>query len=353
MLRSTGMIDSLRRNGCLPSALAVTLLVSCGGDRSPDPHISRHATWSLVLEELPGALISGSGVDEDDNWFAGGDPDNGDGATVVHYDGQRFERHDVGVDADLWWVRAFDSANVYFGGSSGTIIHYDGSNFELLDTPGDDTVFGLWGPAPDDLWAVGGNPALAEAVAFVWRYDGSTWQVADGLPEPEVSSYFKVWGTGPDDVRIVGADGTMLRYDGETFTELERVTDYKLLTVHANAAGTYAAVGGLANAVVLEDVGEGWTDVTPKGDYKALLGVWLTQDGGYAVGSNGEVLTRDLDQWKPESLGNVRVAQELHAVWVAPNGSVWVVGGDLASKPLSNGVLLHKGNLRPSASYSP
>jgi hypothetical protein len=106
-------------------------------------------------------------------------------------------------------------------------------------------------------------------------------------------------------------------------------------------------VGGLADAVVLEDRGDGW-DESDTGDLdKPLLGVWLSDAGGYAVGSNGLVAVKGDDGWNREALGDLFVPEELHAVWTDPEGGTWVVGGELLTAPLTGGVVLHKGNVKP------
>lgn len=325
----------------------ICLVSGCGVDTSADPNISRKARYTLVQHELPGALMSVSGVDSDDIWFSGGDPGDGTGAFVLHYDGENFERFDTGVEADLWWVRAFAPDNVFFGGSDGTILRYDGSKFRAMDTPGDGTVFGIWGAEPDKLWAVGGDPALADPVAFIWRRDGSSWQAMEDLPETQVSSYFKVWGNANDDFRVVGAEGVILQYDGYVFTEVNRLTFDNLLTINTAPNGSYVAVGGLGEPVILEDDGDGWNEADTGDLNQALLGVWLTESGGHAVGSNGLIAVKTKDGWRTEEPDDLFVSEELHGVWTDPDGGTWMVGGDLVAPPLTNGIIVHKGNVKP------
>jgi hypothetical protein len=295
--------------------------------------------WRSVFQDLPGALISVSGTSASDVWTVGGNP--GGGATVLHYDGKQWHKLDTGLLVDLWWVHPFADGPVFFGGSKGTILRWDGSAFEAMTTPSEATVFGIWGASPDDLWAVGGIPSKP-GDAFVWRYDGSSWSVAAGLPQAKVASYFKVWGRAADDVRIVGMDGVILHWDGSAFSEPASPTNQRLLTLYAEPNGYWAAVGGLSNAVVLEDHGSGWQDVSPSGSVKATIGVRLAGEDGYAVGNGGSVLRRVGGSWEPEETG-IQVYGDFHATWIDPGGGVWAAGGDILSSPLVNGVLLYKG----------
>src|SRR4051812_37201478 len=150
------MTAALRRTraGILGVACAALCAIgsSCGGD--DDAADAADDSWSLVFENLEGALISVDGTSSKDVWAVGADTRDGKGALVLHYDGTHWQRHNVEAEADLWWVHVFSQRSVYFGGAKGTIIHYDGKSFERMDTPREDTVYGIWGASQDDVWAV-------------------------------------------------------------------------------------------------------------------------------------------------------------------------------------------------------
>lgn len=315
-------------------------LGACG----PSDEAPAEARWRMVFEQLDGAVISVHGTSASDVWAVGGDP--GTGPLVLHYDGARWTRKQSGASADLWWVHALAPDDVFFGGSKGTILRFDGSSFESLPTPSDATVFGIWGTSSSDLWAVGGDPLLV-GKAFVWRFDGQTWAPAAGMVDVPVSSYFKVWGKSATDVRIVGNDGVIVHFDGDAFTAADSPTTRRLLTLHASPDAPWVAVGGLGVAVVLEDAGAGWQDVTPEEPLKAIIGVRVQGNVGYAAGNGGTVLERTVTGWKRQSLG-FDVFQDFHSVWIDETAGVWVAGGDLATSPLVNGVLIHRGEKPPS-----
>jgi hypothetical protein len=67
----------------------------------------------------------------------------------------------------------------------------------------------------------------------------------------------------------------------------------------------------------------------------------MTDDGGYAVGFDGSVFTRENGGWVEEATG-LDVFETLHAVWADPDGGVWAVGGQLSNYPLNRGVLIRK-----------
>jgi len=328
--------------------LLLSLMLALGGcGDGGQPAESRR--WREVFQSLPGALISVSGTSEHDVWTVGGDPGDGSGAFVLHFDGTEWRRLSTGQNVDLWWVHAFPNGPVFLGGTAGTILRYEAGNFTEMATPSDATVFGIWGTTPDDLWAVGGKPTEPGS-AFVWRWDGASWAAPSGLPAIPINSWFKVWGRANDDVRIVGMDGAMLEFDGQSFSVPAAITNRRLLTVYAEPAGRWTAVGGSASAVVLEDDGGGWKDVSPDPSTPAMVGVRSFGERAWAAGSGGHVLTRVDGAWRPEPLG-FDIVNDFHSVWIDPTGDVWIVGGDILAVPLVNGVLVHQGSHPPPSSY--
>lgn len=316
-------------------ALCCAACFGCGSEEtepSPEPR------WQKVASQLPRALINVTGTANDDVWAVGS------AGLILHFDGATWSSHDAG-SADLWWAHAFPGGPTFLGGAGGTIYRVESDlSFTEMSTPGTGTVFGIWGATPDDLWAVGGDPQTPGS-AFVWRSSGGTWQVASGVPDIPINSFFKVWGRDASDIRIVGMDGVILHYDGTSFAEETSPTNRKLLTIHVDGTGPWAAVGGSSQAVIVEHDGT-WKDVSPTEETHPLLGVRLAANDGWAVGSAGTVLHRTSAGWVDEPLG-FELSSDLHTAWIAPDGGVWLAGGDLLAVPMTNGVLLHAGKSVP------
>ncbi len=312
------------------------LTVACGSGKDSS------GDWQVVMSDLPAALTSVWGTSATDVWAIGGDPE-GTGNTVKHFDGSGWQDMTTGATGDLWWVYGFPGGSVYMGGADGLILRYKDGQFETMNTPGDATVYGIWGLSEDDLWAVGGNVG---ADAFAWRYDGTSWTNVEGFPPVLVNSesLFKVWGASPDDVWMVGTEGTILHYDGDRLTQVKSDAKRDLFTV-SGSGGLVAAVGGNFGAgVIVENAGDGWQDVTPEGTPQ-VVGVVLSGDAAYAVGIEGAVLQRSSDgEWQPVKTGlDLKLA--LHTVWVDPDGGVWAVGGHVLSPPMDSGVMIHKSSV--------
>jgi hypothetical protein len=324
--------------------LTALVVGACGGGDDGDDE-TQGEPWQLVFEDLDGALISIAGTSSTDVWTVGADTRDGDGALVLHYDGESWARQDTGVEADLWWVQPFAEDDVFFGGAQGTVLHYDGSAFERVDTPGSSTVYGIWGTAPDDLWLVGGEPDVAPG--FVWRWDGETvTDVTEDLPDgADGPALFKVWGRSADDIWIVGMDGAAIHWDGEAFERGDADTDRRLFTVHGPGSGepSFVAVGGFGDGVITELAGTTWHDVTPKPAPPMLFGVRMDgPDHGFAVGDQGTIVEKRGAAWELLDTEH-ELFNPFHAVWIDPDGGVWAVGGDVLSPIPVEGMLLHRG----------
>jgi hypothetical protein len=302
--------------------------------------------FAVVFEQLDAALISVAGTGRDDVWAVGADMRDGSGALVLRYDGEGWRRELTGVEEDLWWVFIEGPRSAYLGGTGGTILAHDGEQFTRMDTPGSGIVFGIWGAASDELWAVGGEPDIAPG--FVWRHDGGEWRdMTAMLPEEAQGgrTLFKVWGRQRDDVWFVGSDGLAVHWDGAGFALGDSDTSRRLFTVHGPPEGEqFVAVGGLGDAVIVEhDDGTQWHNVTTDPAPPELFGVFMVAENeGYAVGAEGTVVRRDGAAWKLLDTG-LDLLDPFHAVWVDPDGGVWAVGGDLLTATPDKGMLVHRG----------
>lgn len=316
------------------------MVVGCPGEDPPPPP----PEWQLVHEDLPAALLSVWGTSESDVWTVGGDARDGTGPLVLHYDGDAWKRVETGLTAgDLWWVFGFADGPVFMGGAGGVILRYDGGAFTSMTTPGIETVFGIWGSSPTEMWAVGGGSDATGG--FVWRLDGDSWAPEPTLPAEVAASaaIWKVFGTAPNEVWFVGSNGVSLRWDGATLVPEDTGVGSSLFTVHANSSRA-AAVGGLGSGIIVEHDGTGWHNVTPGGAVQSLSGVALGDgDFGVAVGGFGGVFVRDSSGWHEEDTG-LFVNQNLHAVWLDPSGAIWAAGGQTFSLPLTDGVLMRRGD---------
>jgi hypothetical protein len=323
-------------------ALAALGMAGC-----PSPDDGEDVRWQQVFDEQGGAFLSVWGTSRQDVWAVGADARDGTGPMVVHFDGDAWTRIDSGQTAgDLWWVFGFEDGPIYMGGDGGVIVRMENDTFTVMDTPGTETVFGIWGATPDDVWAVGG--ASDATGGFAWRLSGDAWVPEPSLPTdvPDNAAVWKMFGRAANDAWMVGSNGVALHWDGATLTPGDTGVGSSLFTVHEND-GLYAAVGGLATGIIVERSGDTWQNVTPDPPPMGMAGVTLGEDGtGIAVGALGTVYVRDGQRWAVEELG-FGLIENLHGSWIDDEGGLWAVGGQTLAPPLTNGVMIHRGREVP------
>jgi hypothetical protein len=334
------------------------LAASCGGKSSP-------SRWQIVASELPEAVLAIAGRSDRDVWAVGAD--QGSGPLALHYDGSAWTRAATGSRGTLWWTQSFADGTTMMAGAQSTIlVTTDGVTFTRQHTPGlaNATVFGLWGAASNDVYAVG---SIAGRDGFVWHFDGSAWSEVDlgavlppnGLPATELGDwpgFFKVWGDPVGRIYVVGGRGVLLRRDasGPFMVVPTNAPDATLFTVHGTVFGA-VAVGGGASGRILEAVPTGGIkDVTPAGA-PLIQGVAVDLDGsGYASGAMGAIFSRGSGgTWRAvDTKLSLPTIESLHAVWIDPAGGVWTVGGNVVTPALDHGAILHFGK-HDAATYVP
>jgi hypothetical protein len=309
------------------------------------------ARWLVVHQDLPAALRSVQVVANGDVYAVGGDTRDGAGPYVLRFDGAIWVQLRSGLDAGaLWWVHEVAPDEIWMCGEQRLILRYWPSTgeFARVDPPaGADTLFGIWGLSRDDVWAVGGT----QTRGLVLRYDGTQWAEVDtsiinaaGLPP-----LFKVWGLSASEVWIVGLGGVLIHFDGLNFTLQQTATQRTLFTVHGTPDGrNITAVGGNQPGEIWELVDGQWTSVAPEASNQ-VNGVNFGAGGeAFAVGVNASSFRRRDGRWMAEDNGLTPINDlDFHAVWVAPDGSAWAVGGELLRAPFDRGMLAFYGTADP------
>lgn len=338
-------------------SLSATLVLGLGCCSPTDPP-AQVGDWQLVASEQHEALLSVSAPSESNVWLVGAD--KGKGPVVVQYDGQRFVRHDTGHKGDLWWVQAFPDGTALMAGSDGSVLKFAKGRFERLSTPGlgRQTLFGLWGSRPDDVWFVGG---AAGRDGFLWHMQGSSISellLPLNVPrrlDGELPSVLKVCGTQDGSTWFVGDRGLLMQRRGLGPLELVPLaTKERLFTVHATGQGEHAdvvAVGGNAQGLVLEkrqNFEPQRLATTP-----LLQGTFVGTNTAVAVGQFGTVLERTPEGWRSVKTGLYFPAESLHAAQLDPGGNLWAVGGNVISTRLDGGAVLYRAASRAQSPLPP
>lgn len=319
-------------------------LMACPAPLDSDSAPPAEGAWSSVGLGLGPALLSVTGTGSDDVWITGADA--GAGGTLLHFDGAAWSSVDVdGTVGDLWWA-SLNATSAWACGAAGLVLRHDlasGTTTSVsIETSA--TLYGIWAASDDDVWAVGGDPEAASDAAELWHRTGSTWTRVDLDPVVAAElALYKVWGNTPDDVWAVGSGGVAMHYDGAAWTVSDTVTTSRLFTVHSNTIDTFA-VGGDVSGEVYHWSGAQWVNESPSFTQQ-FAGVYVPGTGDpVLVGAGGGVYTRTDGAWVQDLAAKDETFQDLHAVWVDPDGGVWAVGGHVSGLPLIQGVLLYRGS---------
>ena len=229
--------------------------------------------------------------------------------------------------------------------------------------PHGDSLYGVWGSSPSDVWTAGQDGLVA-------HYDGHGWArvvvpVADP-PSPATSGRLRaIWGSGPGDVWIVSEDGAVIRGDGRHWDRLSTgVGAAVLLTAiwgsgpddvwvvggddHAASAhwtgarwdvatlptgGVFEAVWGAGRDLVFASTAGGiyrWDATMAQWVSSAVVGaksIWgASAADAWAVG-RGQVLRWNGATWKPN---NGVTSTDYDIVIGRAADDVWLVGGSLS-----------------------
>ncbi len=316
--------------------------------------------WSVVLDGsvLDRVVLSVWAAGPHDIYVAGGGLGNGQGALALHYDGAAWHEIATGSANSFWWVWAGGPSDVFFVGEGGAIYRYDGTTgvSAPMPSPSTTTLYGVWGSAPDDVWAVGGDALGVGPVDVILHYDGAGWTLVPppaGLPS--AGALFKVWGSAADDVFACGQGGVILHYDGLGWSVQPSGTTLALFTIAGSGPNDVWAVGG-PPAILLRSDGAAWAPVPLLGPATALNGVAATSSNDAVVVGLGGIKWRlDAGAWFDESA--LEPYADLHAAWLFDDGQALAVGGNFLTPPRPGtpraGIVAYFGRTPPASRLVP
>ncbi len=333
--------------------------------------------WQMVRAE-PGFWGGVWGSGPTSVYVVGGEFESAGYGSIVHYDGVKWEQV---FESDVRFVDVWGSAddNIFFTSEDG-VLHYDGKQWEWMH--GTVASARIWGNSDDDVFAIG----FSNGARVVQHYDGVEWQVVpldvritdeivalwgdgedlfmggwrtddvnvisglvyryygESLREhlfPIYSSLTDVWGSDSSNIFAVsgttqdwGGSRTIIRYDGNDWSEMVHSYDVVLEGVWGTAADNVYTVGHNGSdevGVILHYDGDSWRSVDLPESVKSLVGIWGSgADDIFVVGSGGTVIHFDGQLW---SHMEVPTKGYLASVWGSSASNVFAVG--------SGGMIIH------------
>jgi hypothetical protein len=177
----------------------------------------------------------------------------------------------------------------------------------------------VWGISASDIFAVG-------VIGTIIHYNGSSWSLV--TPSPTSYALNAVWGSSGAEVFAVGANGTVVHYNGTKWVAMESETTKKLYNVWGSSGSNVFAVG--ETGTIIHYNGISWskqTSPTPQ----TLHAVWGSSGSDvFAVGQNGTIIHYNGISW---SLQTSPTTATLYGVWGSSAGDFFAVG--------ASGTVLH------------
>ena len=208
--------------------------------------------------------------------------------TVIRWDGKAWTALPKTGTSDLKSLAAA-SPNDMWAAASSDAYHFDGTAWTAAP-PANQAIFGIWAAGPNDFFSAGFK-------STVGRNLGAGWMYMEDILNPMVVGFNAVWGASNSDVFVVGGVGTIVRWNGSTWSSpMPTPAAHFLLGVHGTSSSNVFAVGrtsALAPVVFRYD-GGAWQDLTanlPTGLAGVNLnGVWSTSGHVFAVGNAGTIV---------------------------------------------------------------
>jgi hypothetical protein len=331
-------------------------LLACG---SPPSTGNDAFAWQVALADLDDAMLAVCGS-ADALVAVGGSSDRG---RVLELDGDEWVAPLLPAGAGvLWWCWADADGTVFAGGERATLLRRDVTGWNAINTRGivadDAIIYGVWGTTASDVWLVGGRNTGPTTEPVLAHYDGGRVSAVDTSALPD-QVLFKVWGTSASNVWVVGAGGTALHHDGSSWTTIPTPTTARLIAVWGTSPTEVFAVGGSGAGIVLRWDGSTWTEIDRSAE--ELSGVWTAPGKPLYVGGNRGYLARyqrgtdgEVD---PASITAAIPKSDvcLHSLFGHSKG-VAAVGSDLVGGNASRwrgAVLSHGTELADTISYTP
>ncbi len=174
----------------------------------------------------------------------------------------------------------------------------------------------LWGFPDGAFYAVG-------EAGTILHYNGSTFSLADS---PTRSDLHAIWAGGPDDVFVAGLNGTLLHYDGLEWSAINARTQRDFYAVWASSsADVFLATG---DGRVRNYSSGSWTEhvVAPGKRFRALWGYGHNEV--YVAGSDATIYRFDGATWTRILIGtNPNATVEIRDLWGPEPGTFSLVAG--------------------------
>lgn len=232
-----------------------------------------------------------------------------------------FESIETGVSKTIYGMWGTAPNNVYAVGNGGGLFHYAGAGWTQQANFTDKDLRGVHGVSETEIYAIGLQGSAA-------KFDGFGWQPVPIWPTTSKPNLHAVYAgkktDGSTDVWAVGQSGTYRLQD------VNGVQSWKAFSApYVNAFAVHGVDADHIWSVGMQGKINHWDGSSWKaqnsGTSIALRGVWaLAADDAWAVGEGGVILHWNGVKW---TSAKSIVKETLHAIWGVGKNDLWAVGG--------------------------
>jgi photosystem II stability/assembly factor-like uncharacterized protein len=266
--------------------------------------------WVQVVSPTTLDLASISLVAPGEGWAVGGS-----GIMLHLHDGTWSEVPRVTTNP-LHMVQMLTADEGWAAGSD-VILHYHDGTWTIEETPHPISIDALTMVSASEGWAVGGHVTL--------HYLNGRWDVVDPLPTADGSDahYMALAAVASNNVWAVGFDGQIAHYDGASWRNVPSGTSDRLYALSVRAPDDIWAVGGRffrfqgSTATLLHWDGQQWSTIQ-RPEVELRTGV----DGNWAVGYGPWALHIA----SATLVGRDWLGQDVTGVADAGDGTAWAIG---------------------------
>lgn len=136
----------------------------------------------------------------------------GESGTILHYDGESWQKIPTDTDQTLRGVYSFSERDAWVVGAEGVALHYDGVSMSRVETGTKETLYSVWGSSANEVFFAGAHTTLL-------RFNGKTVQKIDLPGERPNLTLHALFGFAWDNVWAAGTDGLVRHYDGANWVK--------------------------------------------------------------------------------------------------------------------------------------
>jgi hypothetical protein len=201
--------------------------------------------------------------------------------------------------------------DIWIVGAGGVLYHGDGVRFAAVSSGTTATLLEVWGLAANDVFIAGDRGTIL-------HFDGTTWTAQ---PTPVTEDLWGIWGANATNVFVVGNNGVILRWNGTSWQRMATPNANPLFDVWGTSVGNVFAVG--ISGTILRFDGVQWSPVTAPGRANLFAMRGRAFNDVYAVGNGGTTYHFDGTTWRALSIGS---GQNLRAIAPRGDGTLRLAG---------------------------